>query len=77
MKWWWWETRRARKAADRAADRDRAEALVEVERRGMMGGKPPEMRLTPVERPPRLRPVIEPWTAPSITYDPPGGHIGD
>ena len=42
----------------------RAEALVEVEQRGMMGGKPPELRLTPVIRPPRLRPVEE------ITYEP-------
>ena len=43
-------------------ERLRAEALVEVEKRGMMGGRPPELRLTPVIRPPRLRPLI--------TYEP-------
>lgn len=37
----WW--RRAEPATEQ--DRQRAEALVEVERLGMMGGKPPELRL--------------------------------
>ena len=35
------------------AERERAEALVEVERRGMMGGRSPEMKLRPVVRAPR------------------------
>jgi hypothetical protein len=46
-------------------DRQRAEALVEVEIRGMMGGRPPELRLTPVIRPPRMRPVEERY----VTYE--------
>jgi hypothetical protein len=50
----WWRTRRQRAAN---SERARAEALVEVERRGMMGGRAPELRLTPVIRPPRFRPV--------------------
>ena len=47
-------------------ERLRAEALVEVEARGMMGGRPLELRLTPTIRPPRLRPAEDGF----ITYEP-------
>jgi hypothetical protein len=58
MRWPW---RRARPITD--ADRRRAEALVQVEALGMMGGKPPHLRLTPVIRAPRRRPA-------EITHEP-------
>ena len=46
---WLWR-RRLKPTEDETA---RAEALVQVEALGMMGGKTPEMRLTPVIRMPR------------------------
>lgn len=50
MNWFW-----RRKPND--DDRLRAEALVEAERRGMMGGRTPAMKIRPVLRAPRLRPA--------------------
>ena len=56
---WVWRRRPRPTAADRA----RAEALVKVEALGMIGGKAPELRLTPVVRMPRN-------PRPAITYEP-------
>ena len=64
------------------AERERAEALVEVERRGMMGGRSPEMKLRPVVRAPRRQRYDNPslpnnetsWTpigTVSVAFDPP------
>ena len=64
------------------AERERAEALVEVERRGMMGGRAPELRLQPAVRVPRRQRYDNPslpsdeasWTpvgTVSIAFDPP------
>ena len=58
--------RRRAKTRTPNEERLRAEALVEVEQRGMMGGRAPELRLTPIIRPPRLRPVEDKL----ITYEP-------
>ena len=52
LQWW-----RKRKRQSRDADRARAEALVEVEARGMMGGKPHALRVQHIPRRPRLRPA--------------------
>jgi hypothetical protein len=49
--------RRKRVATDQ--DRRRAEALVQVELFGMMGGRTPDQKLTPVMRGPRLRPAVD------------------
>jgi hypothetical protein len=46
-------------------ERRRAEALVEVEKRGMMGGREPELRIQHIPR--RRRSIEEQF----ITYDPP------
>lgn len=50
-----WLRRRRRMMSE--ADRARAEALVQVEARGMMGGKAPELRIQSIPRRPRLRPA--------------------
>ena len=57
---WVWRRRPRRPTA---ADQARAEALVKVEALGMMGGKAPELRLTPAVRMPRN-------PRPAITYEP-------
>jgi hypothetical protein len=44
-----------RERAPTEDDQRRAEALVQVEQRGMMGGRSPELKLTPVIRQPRFR----------------------
>ena len=50
----WWRKRRRRAETN---ERARAEALVEVEARGMMGGKTIEQRIQHIPRRPRLRPA--------------------
>ena len=71
-----------RRRADAEREHLRASALVEVERRGMMGGRSPEMKLRPVVRVPRRQRYDNPslpsdeasWThieTVSTTFDPP------
>ncbi len=53
LSWRFWRRSRLKQIQQGALDDARAEALVQVEKLGMMGGIPPEMRLTPVTRMPR------------------------
>ena len=52
LQWW-----RKRRRQNHDAERRRAEALVQVEARGMMGGKPHALRIQHIPRRPRLRPA--------------------
>ncbi|HEV8503687.1 MAG TPA: hypothetical protein VGR63_19100 [Casimicrobiaceae bacterium] len=52
LQWW-----RARRRRGHEMERRRAEALVEVERRGMMGGRPHELRIRPAPTRQRLPPA--------------------